>query len=281
MFVGEVRAATVVVGSSWKLSGGSQFSSAVTKVSKKCQVLRAMRWSKVSCSRLSSGAGCSMGRLIHHAIQGATSQRTKNGRATIHRAGCTRPKEIAPPSAIAGANHIAPYEPARSVRALRATSPEVTHSSKCRRVMNTRQSVRPIAVRLRKASFGRNAKVSPIWPSVRFDDASIPRKCIRHGNCSGLRRSSTTSESKPGSAMMARRMHVAHQTAAGVDRFQQVVAQNSILRKAAGQCALESIDVINAFADERAPAEKILINIRDGAGVGIDSDFARVQPNES
>ena len=127
----------------------------------------------------------------------------------------SEPKEIAPPSAIAGANHIASYEPARSVRALRATSPEVTHSSKCRRVMNTRQSVRPIAVRLRNASFGRNAKVSPIWPSVRFDDASIPRKCIRHGNCSGLRRSSTTSESKPGSAMMARSMHVANKPSRG------------------------------------------------------------------
>src|SRR5205807_7444904 len=93
MLVGEVRAATVGVGSSWKLSGGSQFSSAVTKVSKKCQVLRAMRRSRVNCSTLSSGVGCSMGRLIHHAIQGAVSQRAKNGRATIHRAGCMRPKE--------------------------------------------------------------------------------------------------------------------------------------------------------------------------------------------
>src|SRR6476620_12041624 len=109
MFVGEVRAATVGVGSSRKLSAGSQCSSAVTKVSKKCQVLRAMRWSKVSCSRLSSGAGCSMGRLIHHAIQGATSQRTKNGRATIQRDGCLKPKEMAPPSEIEGANQIATY----------------------------------------------------------------------------------------------------------------------------------------------------------------------------
>src|SRR6266576_1224037 len=55
--------------------------------------------------------------------------------------------------------------------------------------------------------------------------------------------------------------HVAHQTAAGVDRFQQVVAQDSILRKAVSQRALEGIDVINAFADERALAEKVLINV--------------------
>src|SRR2546430_12143238 len=51
--------------------------------------------------------------------------------------------------------------------------------------------------------------------------------------------------------------HVAHQAAAGIDRFQQVVAQDSILPKATGQSALASIDVINALADERALAEKI------------------------
>src|SRR6266481_293546 len=75
--------------------------------------------------------------------------------------------------------------------------------------------------------------------------------------------------------------HVAYQTAAGVNRFQQVVTQDSIFRKTASQRALESIDVINAFADERALAEKVLINIRDGAGVGIDPNVAGVQPNES
>src|SRR5207237_9780365 len=105
MLVGEVRAATAVAGSSWKLSGGSQFSSAVTKVSKKCQVLRAIRRSRVNWSALNSGAGCSMGRLIHHAIQGAASQRTKNGTVTIRCAGCMTPKETALASAIAGANH--------------------------------------------------------------------------------------------------------------------------------------------------------------------------------
>ena len=39
--------------------------------------------------------------------------------------------------------------------------------------------------------------------------------------------------------------HVADQPAAGVDRFQQIVAQDAILRETAGQRALESIDVIN------------------------------------
>src|SRR5437762_2788611 len=235
MLVGDVRAATVGAGSSWKLSGGSQFSSAVAKVSKKCQVLRAMRRSRVNCSTLSSGVGCSIGKLIHDAIHGAASQRTKQGTVTLRCAGCMTPKETALANAIAGANHIAAYEPARSVRALRATSPEVTHSSKYRRVINTRQSVRPIAVRLRKASFGRNAKVSPIWLRVRFADANIPRKCIRHGNCSGLRRNSTTSESKPGRATMASSPPVANKPSRGaisqLERKKSTSANGTRLRR--------------------------------------------------
>src|SRR5205814_6212495 len=129
MLVGEVRAARAGPGSSWKLSGGSQFSSAVTKVSKKCQVLRAMRRSRVNCSALSSGAGRSIGILIHRAIQGAASQRAKNGRATIQRAGCMRLKETTPPSAIAGPNHIHAYESAKQLRAPHAPSLEATHPS--------------------------------------------------------------------------------------------------------------------------------------------------------
>src|SRR5256886_7910673 len=109
MLVGEVRAATEGAGSSWKLSGGSQFSSAVTKVSKKCQVLRAIRRSRVSWSALNSGAGCSRGRLIHHAIQGAASQRAKNGRATTQYAGCMTPKKTSPASAIGRAKHVSAY----------------------------------------------------------------------------------------------------------------------------------------------------------------------------
>ena len=42
MLVGEVRFATTAFGTSWKLSGGNMFCSAVTKVSKKLQVWRAM-----------------------------------------------------------------------------------------------------------------------------------------------------------------------------------------------------------------------------------------------
>ena len=81
MFVGEVREAIVGAGTSWKLSGGSQFSCAVTKVSKKCHVLRAVRLRKVNCSAVKSGVADSMGWLIHQAIHGAASQRPRIGRA--------------------------------------------------------------------------------------------------------------------------------------------------------------------------------------------------------
>ena len=40
---------------------------------------------------------------------------------------------------------------------------------------------------------------------------------------------------------------------------------------------LERIDVIDAFADKRALAEYILVNIGDGAGVGIDAGLAAEQ----
>ena len=49
MFVGEVRWATTGFGSSWKLSGGSAWSSDPTKVSKKRHVRRAVRRRRRSC----------------------------------------------------------------------------------------------------------------------------------------------------------------------------------------------------------------------------------------
>src|SRR5438477_8279702 len=110
------------------------------------------------------------------------------------------------------------------------------------------------------------AQVVENFPPRQRRDRITDTPTLRVGNARQQPRQNLPVASNPamppdGVDFVARRIflvkcHVAHQTAAGVDRFQQVVAQNSILRKAAGQCALESIDVINAFADERAPAEK-------------------------
>ena len=54
--MGEVRVANMGTGSSWKLSGGNQLSLAVTNVSKKRQVLRAVRLRNVTCLGFKSGA---------------------------------------------------------------------------------------------------------------------------------------------------------------------------------------------------------------------------------
>ena len=82
MLVGEVREATTGTGSSWKLSGGSQCSWAVTKVSKKRQVLRAVRRRKANCFGFNSGtAEGSMGWLMRQAIQGEANQRPRIGAA--------------------------------------------------------------------------------------------------------------------------------------------------------------------------------------------------------
>ena len=58
MFVGLVRDAMIGAGYSWKLSGGSQFSSAVTKVSKNRQVRResCSRNARCTAERLTGGA---------------------------------------------------------------------------------------------------------------------------------------------------------------------------------------------------------------------------------
>src|ERR1019366_10821328 len=94
MLVGDVREATTGTGSSWKLSGGSQLSCAVTKVSKKRQVLRAVRRRKANC--LGFECGCaegSMGWLMRHAIQGEASQRLRIGRVDSNSAGCVRARK--------------------------------------------------------------------------------------------------------------------------------------------------------------------------------------------
>src|SRR5476651_1369677 len=106
MLVGEVREAMTGAGVSWKLSGGSQFSPAVTKVSKKCQVVRAVRRRKSSWPRFNSGSDDSIGWLIHQAIHGAASQRPRKGSATGHWSGCRASTRNPPSSATAGATHI-------------------------------------------------------------------------------------------------------------------------------------------------------------------------------
>ena len=106
MFVGEVREAMTGTGSSWKLSGGSQFSWAVTKVSKKRQVLRAAFRRKTNCSVCNAGTGGSKGWLIRHAIHGATNQRPRIGAASGNWWRCTTARKHPLARATTGVIHM-------------------------------------------------------------------------------------------------------------------------------------------------------------------------------
>jgi 3',5'-cyclic AMP phosphodiesterase CpdA len=55
------------------------------------------------------------------------------------------------------------------------------------------------------------------------------------------------------------------------------MAQDPVVRKAPAQRLLEGVDVVDALADERALAEQVLVDIRDGARVGIDARLAAEQ----
>ena len=79
MLVGEVRRATTGSGVSWKLSGGSLFDAAVTKVSKKRQVRRAIRRRLMaSGSDNDRRPGTGRERLAHRATAGDAIQAAAN-----------------------------------------------------------------------------------------------------------------------------------------------------------------------------------------------------------
>ena len=84
ILVGDVLWATTGFGVSWKLSGGSMLSAAVTNVSKKRQVRRATSRSAVASlpltARLAAAPG---GRLARQATRGETVHSASSGAATI------------------------------------------------------------------------------------------------------------------------------------------------------------------------------------------------------
>ena len=85
MLVGDVRWATTGAGSSWKLSGGSSCSCAVTNVSKKCHARRAVsRRARASASEIGEVPAPRTGRLAHRATAGESIHRIRNGAAIGH-----------------------------------------------------------------------------------------------------------------------------------------------------------------------------------------------------
>ena len=146
MLVGDVRCATTGAGSSWKLSGGSQLSAGVTKVSKYRHVRRAVRRSaRASASETParrSGAG---GRLIHRATAGETSQSATKGAATGHAPRPNSSATIKAATATPSAPIMRNAKPARSSRLPAVARAAGVHSSKWRRLTNIRHSVRAMA----------------------------------------------------------------------------------------------------------------------------------------
>ncbi len=101
-------------GFSWKLSGGSQFSSAVTKTSKKRQVRRDSFCRKTRCASDRWTGGGGSGRLSHQATSGETSHRPSSGPATSSMTGSpdiSRSSDAA--TASAGPNHMVRKKPAQ------------------------------------------------------------------------------------------------------------------------------------------------------------------------
>ncbi|MEA3220197.1 MAG: hypothetical protein OZX49_01298 [Immundisolibacter sp.] len=207
MLVGEVRCATGSARLSCTLSGGSQWSSGPTKVSKKAQVRRASARRKRVCSVVRAGSRRTRGRLIHQAMAGDASHSSRIGVAAIDAAGRVASSRPALASAMAGATHMARTLAARSLppdrASWRSTSLDGFHSSSRRRVTSIRHSVRAMASRLNAASYGRQASSNATCARRRAADRPTAARCCRHRTSSGLRHRSSSVAHSVGSARMA------------------------------------------------------------------------------
>ena len=73
-------------------------------------------------------------------------------------------------------------------------------------------------------------------------------------------------------------LHITEQAGAGKAAFNQVVAEDAVVGKTAGDGLLKRVDGIDTLADKRALLEYVLINVRNTAGVRVDTSIAAKQP---
>ncbi len=152
MLVGLVREATTSAGCSWKLSGGSQFSSPVTKVSKNRQVCRDSLWRKRRCRCERWTAGGASVRLSHQAIDRRDEPRSQAAVPPAAReVGRSRTMKI---DRLDGDRRCDQHGGQAEVPRPRCASLAVFHSSRRLRVKRSRASVRTMASRLTYASYG-------------------------------------------------------------------------------------------------------------------------------
>ncbi len=71
--------------------------------------------------------------------------------------------------------------------------------------------------------------------------------------------------------------HIAYQSGARVTTFQQIVAEDAVFGKAILERSLERIDLVDSLADEGAFTEQVLVDVGDGAGIGVDAWLLPVQ----
>ena len=155
MFVGDVRWATAATGCSCTLSGGSQWSSGPTWVSKNSQVRRARAPNVRRCSSV-SGAGPrgASGRLTQTTNHGPASQSRRNGSAHGTPWGFPADTRM-PTAAVAMTDGAALRTAARivtSVPTSRVAPAAVVHSRSRRRLTTRRHRVRATASTARAPS---------------------------------------------------------------------------------------------------------------------------------
>ena len=67
--------------------------------------------------------------------------------------------------------------------------------------------------------------------------------------------------------------YVGHQACSSVYAFEEVMAEEGVLRDSSPQAALEGSDVIDAFPSVNAYTEKVLVHVRDRMGVEIQTSI--------
>jgi hypothetical protein len=73
-------------------------------------------------------------------------------------------------------------------------------------------------------------------------------------------------------------LNVRGEAGAREDSLEEVVAEESIFGDAAGESSLEGFDVVDAFAGVGSLAEEVLVDVRDGRRIGIDTAGAGEDP---
>src|SRR4030095_721640 len=75
-------------------------------------------------------------------------------------------------------------------------------------------------------------------------------------------------------------LDVGDESGPGEDSLDEIVAQERVLRDAAGQSGGERVHVVNALAGVRALPEEILVHVGDRGGIGIKPGWAGGGPLE-